>query len=343
MEIRKLPPGVWLYAIAAVLSLIAFCFGLRLTGTAADSAAIFLGVGLVAVGALGLIGILVTLPIVLVNFVTYTATAEHSNQLLEKLEQRLQEISIVMNMISEQQLLSDRAKQVAFREKDCDVVRRAIQEEVGRQEWEVAFVLANDLETSFGYKAEADRARQEITKKRDELRHRQLAEILAPVDRYIKAEAWGAAVQEAHRVMQQYPTDPDIQRLPDEIESRRQLRKQQLRESWQEAVDRHDVDGSIEILKKLDLYLTPSEAESMQEMARDVFKEKREDLRTRFAMSVTDRNWTEAIKLGDEIINDFPNTRIAQEVREKMDVLRQRAAEPAGPPPAPTPQPQPTA
>ncbi len=188
--------------------------------------------------------------------------------------------------------------------------------------------LANEIESGFGYKQEADGIREEVTVNRDAVQRRQIAELLAPVDRFIQAEAWGSALQEAQQIMLNYPDDPQVKRLPEEIESRRQMRKQQLRQSWEEAVDRHDVDGSIEILKRLDLYLTPAEAESMQEIARNVFKEKRETLRTRFALAVQEHNWALAIRLGDEIIQDFPNTRIAQEVREKMEALRKRLEEP---------------
>src|SRR5690606_28340534 len=98
--------------------------------------------------------------------------------------------------------------------------------------------------------------------------------------------------------------------------------------SWHDAVARKDVDGSIEILKQLDMYLTPAEAESMQETARTVFKEKLNLLRLQFASAVQEHHWAEAVDLGDQIMRDFPNTRIAQEVREKMDALRQRAAAP---------------
>ena len=92
-------------------------------------------------------------------------------------------------------------------------------------------------------------------------------------------------------------------------------------------LDRHDVDGSIEILKRLDLYLTPAEAESMQEIARNVFKEKREALRIRFSQSVKEQRIVDAIRLGEEIMSDFPNMRMAQEVRDVMDTLRQRMHE----------------
>jgi outer membrane protein assembly factor BamD (BamD/ComL family) len=63
-----------------------------------------------------------------------------------------------------------------------------------------------------------------------------------------------------------------------------------------------------------------------------VFKEKLNNLGKQFSNAVQDHKWREAIDVGDTIVRDFPNTRIAQEVREKMDLLRQRAAglEPAG-------------
>ena len=67
-------------------------------------------------------------------------------------------------------------------------------------------------------------------------------------------------------------------------------------ESWNESVQRKDNDGSIEILKKLDPYLTPAEAEAMQETVRGIFKEKLNHLRTQFAVAVQDHNWTDAAR-----------------------------------------------
>jgi outer membrane protein assembly factor BamD (BamD/ComL family) len=58
-----------------------------------------------------------------------------------------------------------------------------------------------------------------------------------------------------------------------------------------------------------------------------VFKEKLVHLRDEFAQVVQEHKWAEAVRLGDIIVRDFPNTRIAQEVREKMEALRHRANE----------------
>jgi hypothetical protein len=130
--------------------------------------------------------------------------------------------------------------------------------------------------------------------------------------------------------MAAFPWDPQAQNLPAEIENRRQGHKKQLLDSWHDAVNRHDVDGSIEILKKLDLYLTPAEAESMQETARQVFKDKLLLLGQQFTLAVRDHRWHEAIELGETIAREFPNSRMAEEVREKMGLLRERASEPEG-------------
>lgn len=62
----------------------------------------------------------------------------------------------------------------------------------------------------------------------------------------------------------------------------------------------------------------------MQEAARNLFKEKLNSLRTQITLAVQDHDWARAIRLGDEITRDFPNTRAAQEVREMMPALRER-------------------
>jgi hypothetical protein len=321
---QKINSFLWVFGLAGIAVLTALIMGVILLQSASGSASIA-GAALICAAAIGLIVGIVTLPIVLNLEAARQAHLRHQDDLMLSLGDRLQGFSVLMNLISEQQLISDRAKSVAFRDKDRDAVRRAVQEEIGRGDWEASLRLAADMEESFGYKQEAERIREEIKAKREEIHRRQLSELLAPVDRYIQAEAWGQALQEAERIMAQHPDDPEVQRLPEEIENRRQMRKQQLRQSWDDAVNRHDLDGSIQILKRLDVYLTPAEADSMQELARNVFKEKREELRARFALAVQEHNWAEAIRLGDEIINDFPNTRIAQEVREKMEALRKRA------------------
>jgi hypothetical protein len=245
------------------------------------------------------------------------------------LDDRLEQVSILLNLISEQQLLSDRAKSVAFREKDSDALRRAIQEEIAKCNWEVATTLVEEMEKSFGYRLEADRFRSEIDRCRREQEGKVIAEASAAIDRAIRGERWTEAHDLARRLQMQFADNEIVRNLPADIDRRRNEYKQRLVDSWHDAVARKDVDGSIEILKQLDLYLTPAEAQDLQDTARTVFKEKLNLLRLQFAAAVQDHRWGEAVDLGEQITRDFPNTRIAQEVSEKMQALRERAtAEP---------------
>ncbi|HTW94877.1 MAG TPA: hypothetical protein VMD30_08800 [Tepidisphaeraceae bacterium] len=321
-----------LHVLAAAVAIGCVIAGGIWTRHAQGNASIAAAVALLVAGLAGLIGMLLLLPVLQSLEHARRMTGDHQDQLLSSIKERLEQVSVLLTLVTENQLLSDRAKSVAFREKDREAVRRAVHEEIAAGDWEAAMALANDMERTFGYREEAERFRQEINAKRTEIMQKHIAEQTAAVDRFTMAEAWGQAFQEAQRIMAMYPNEERVMRLPQEIEARRQGRKKELLDSWHEAVQRHDVDNSIEILKRLDLYLTPAEAETMQETARGIFKEKLGILRTQFAMAVQDKRWMEAVTLGDQIMTEFPNTRMAQEVREKMEMLRQRVTggEPAG-------------
>jgi hypothetical protein len=245
----------------------------------------------------------------------------------EAIAERVEQIAVMLNVISEQQLLSDRAKSVAFREKDTEALRRAIREEISKQNHEGALALIDDMERTFGYKAEAEQFRAEAHERREETTRRQVAEAMAAVDKLVREERWPEATREADRLKDRFPNLESVKLLPKEIDMRREAHKKQLLSEWNDSVKRHDPDNSIATLKRLDPYLTPAEAEAMQETVRSVFKEKLNGLRTQFSLAVQDHQWHEAVRLGETIMRDFPNTRIATEVGETMEALRQHAAE----------------
>ena len=312
----------WIYVVATALALAILFVGFyRLGQNDAE------GWTMLAAGGVSLVLVAVTWPLAL-TLSAGRAGSDRADGAARPVSDKLDQIAALLRTVTEQQLISDRAKHVAFRDKDRDAVRRAIQEDIGRQDWDAATKLADDMEREFGNKAEADRFREEIRIKCQECGLKQVEDGLVAIDRHTRAEQWNSALREAEKLLASHPENERVRNLPREIENRRQAYKRQLLDSWNEAVARHDVDGSIEILKQLDTYLTPKEAEGMQETARNIVREKLNTLGKQFATSVQEHRWGEAIRVGDAIVRDFPNTRIAQEVREKMDVLRKRAAEP---------------
>jgi hypothetical protein len=314
----------WIYPVVSIAALAVFGVGLYLVLVNPSQSQWTM----LAAGCLSLIAVGVSWPIahalagLRADRLSDVAGAQRANE-------RLEHLCTLMGRVSESQLLSDRAKSVAFREKDRDAIRRAINEEMSRGEWEAAFALADQFEQAFGSKTEADRFRNEIRARQGEDVQRQVGEVVAVIDRHIRNEQWTAAVREAEKMRERFPNNEQVLGLPAEIERRRQSHKQQLLQSWHEAVARHDVDASIDILRQLDSYLTPAEAESMQDTARSVFKEKLNNLVAQFGNTIREHRWAEAVRIGEQIQAEFPNSRAAQEVKEKMEMLRQRANEPA--------------
>lgn len=318
---RKIGSFLWMYPVVLLLALVVLGGGIYQVASGKGDYTIL------AAGLMSVIGVL------LVWFFNINLRAQRqedvqrSEELFGPVNERLQYISVLLNQVSEQQLISERAKGIAFRESERDALRRAIREEMHRKDWDAALVLANEIEAVFGYKQEADRFREEIYNSREGEVRKIVNEVLGNIDRQCRAEQWTGALREAERLMGMFPNDAQVQNLPNEIEGRRQGHKKQLQDTYYDAVSRHDVDGSIEILKKLDPYLTPAEAEALQESARQIFKDKLMLLGQQFTLAVRDHNWNEAIRLGESIVTEFPNSRMAQEVRDKMELLRQRAGE----------------
>src|SRR5687768_6098432 len=286
---------------------------------------------MLAAGCASLVLVLCTWPVALGMQAWRACNQVSVDKNLDNVSERLEQFSVMLNLISEQQLLSDRAKAIAFREKDRDALRRAIAEEIVNGDWEAAIQLANDIETVFGSKQEADQFRAQVLEKHNEAIRWQINEALNTIDRHVRSEQWHVAFTEAHQLASRFPTNDQVRNLPQEIEGRRQAHKRQLVESMHDAVARKDTDGAIEIVKKLDQYLTPTEATEYQETVRHIFREKVNSLRTQFTLAVKEENWVEAVRVGEQIIHDFPNSQMAREVREMIDPLRQRASQPVEP------------
>jgi len=116
-----------------------------------------------------------------------------------------------------------------------------------------------------------------------------------------------------------------VAELPKELNRRREARKQELLARWKQAVDRNEIDEGIVILTELDPYLAGEEARALQESARGVFKARLLNMGVQFGLAVSESRWRDALEIGLQIRREFPNSRMAQEVAERTEVLRVRA------------------
>jgi hypothetical protein len=304
----------WLYLLVLVAAVAVF-------GVGVWQAASGHGWAMLAAGSVCVVGVMIAWPLMLALGVLEKAALSQQSELTE----RLQQISILMNTMSEQQLLSDRAKSVAFREKDREALRRAIHEEIARRDYEAALVLVTDMESTFGYRQEADRFRREVESRRQDEVRRQITDAGAMIDRHCRGENWPEACREAERILHLYPDHELARNLLAEIENRKQALKRQLLDQVREAEQRNDVEGGLDLVRRLDLYLTPAEAEQIRDTARSIFRQKLLQLGQQFNTAVNEGRADEARRIGAEITRDYPNTRMAQEVKERLNGQSQAA------------------
>ncbi len=236
--------------------------------------------------------------------------------------------------IAENTRISDAAKSLARRDQELDALRTAIRDDIRKENWEAALNLIDEMERRFGYKEEADRVREELDDARNDRIQTRLAEAVMIVEAHFQTREWPRAQSEIDRLVNALPDDPRVVSLQERMRALKEEHKQELKASWEDAVRRHDTDHAIDILKGLDLYLSPAEAAALHASARNVFKEKLLQLGIQFRFAVTERRWQDALTTGLELIREFPNARMANEVREALDALRERARQAADAQPA---------
>mgnify|MGYP006275707365 CR=1 FL=1 len=260
--------------------------------------------------------------VILANEVSVTESASRLGRLESLLESESQGVTRLVELST----LSEKAKSLVYRDRELEAFREAIQEDIIRQDYETAMKLIEDIEERFGYTEEAERLRAHVRDSQKASADEVIENNIHRVQELLSRQDWDQALRASRRLQQAFPDSDQVAKLPQRVEAARTKHKRALLQEYGEAVRRDDVDRGIELLRELDRYLSPQEAAALEESARGVFRKKLHNLGVQFAISVADQQWADAVVTGEEIVNEFPNTRMAQEVREKLDLLKTRAA-----------------
>lgn len=242
-----------------------------------------------------------------------------------RLERHVEALADAVRLLRDQSALSDDARRVLNRRVERDLLCRAIEEDIQTENWDAAVVLCKELAERFGYRAEAEEFRARIEAARAEIQDRRVRDSIAHLDGLIVQRRWDAAAQEAARVQRLFPDSPKVERLRERVAQARAVYKEDLERRFLDAANQSRIDEAMALLKELDLYLVETEAEEFREVARGVIGKARENLGAQFKIAVRDRRWSAAAALGRRIITDFPNTRMAAEVRGMMDGILSKA------------------
>jgi hypothetical protein len=221
--------------------------------------------------------------------------------------------------------LSDTAKEIVFHDIEQMEMGEAVLSKLHQHDFDSAAAMIAAMEQEPKYASLAGKLKRMADKYRSATEEGRVQQIISYIGTLFEQHRWAQAADQINNLIKTFPFSEKAKAMPARLREQKDLRKGELLNLWDQAVTDKNTDKSLEILKELDQYLTPAEALALQESASTVFKDKLHNLGVQFSVAVTEKNWAEAIETGKEIINNFPNSRMAVEIREKLDILQEYA------------------
>jgi hypothetical protein len=279
-----------------------------------------------------IIWLLIAILILAATVVTTSKTAkifnslEENNANLEKVTDALDKTREVLVQINQNTCLSESVKAVANREADKQALREIVFDNLQQQDFEATKEIIDEISRLTPYQELAKQLRAEAEGYRSAGNQERINQVIEHIERLFDTYQWAKASALIERLIKAEPLSENAKAMRQQLIDRKNDRKKVLLTAWDDAVRRQATDRSLELLRDLDTYLTPNEGLALQEAARQVFRNKLHSLGVQFSLAVSERRWTKAMRTGEEIMQDFPNSKMAEEIREKLDILRDKAS-----------------
>ena len=232
----------------------------------------------------------------------------------------------LLGTISDRLLMSEVAKRSTNREHDRTSLKNAIHEDITTGDFSSAMIQAKQLSQLYGHHEEAEGFREQIQAARAAEHDLKVAQAIGRLDQILSQCEWDAAEAEAAKIQRLFPDSLRTKNIHKRVEEARENHKKTLEREFLQAAERDDVDRAMELLREMDKYLTEEEAAPFRETARGVIGRQRDNLGVQFKLAIQDKDWKQSVTVGEQIIREFPNTKMADEVRSMLDVLRNHAA-----------------
>ena len=272
---------------------------------------------------MGALIFLIALLTMLSRVVRIASTLNENSARLEEATKAMEAIRDGLLQISHSTRISEAAKAIAFREDDKRSLRETVFERLKQNDFAGAYEVVDEIENHSEYRLLAEELRRQVDEYRNASQDERIDKAIAQVEKLFDGCQWVKASIQIESLIRANPDSEKMKALRQRLVERKEERKRILLAAWDDAVTQQETDRSLEILRELDMYLTPNEALALQEAAKDVFRTKLHNLGVQFALAVSDKHWNSALEIGQQIMKDFPNSRMSVEIREKLHVLRQ--------------------
>ncbi len=223
--------------------------------------------------------------------------------------------------------MSDNAKRILYRERELGLLRKTVEADLHAGDFHAALVHCDQMGTVFGAVEEAEALRSQVQTIIREQHEARIQNEMTNLQTLLDAHHWVEAYQFAARLRRLFPDSPLLHDVEQLIIDHRMAYRHQLEDQFVEAAKQDNPEMAMNLLVELDRYLTPEEARKFRDTADSVIATYRENLGARFKMAVSDHRWQEAIEFGEAIMVQFPNTKMAEEVKAMIETIQTRVSE----------------
>lgn len=244
---------------------------------------------------------------------------------LDGISELLSRQNNLLHQISQASHLSDTAKEIMYAETDQMELAETALSKLHQHDFEAAGAMIGTMEQSPRYQQLGARLRKMAEKYRAATEEGRIHQAIAYIESLMDQHRWTPAANQIQNLVRVYPHSDRAKALFTRLQERKAIRKGDLLNEWDRAIDAKDPDRGLEILRELDQYLAPAEASVLQDSAKKVFKAKLDNLGIQFKNAVTEKDWKIALDTGKQIVTVFPNSRMAAEIRSKYDILQEHA------------------
>lgn len=248
-----------------------------------------------------------------------------NNEKLDNTTEIMSRGNKLLAQVSQASQLSDTAKEIVFRDSEQMELGEAALSKLHQHDFDDADAMIAAMAKYPKYQNLSERLKLKADKFRSATEEGRVSQIIAHIDELLDQKLWMQAASQIDNLIRSFPYSEKAKTMPARLQEQKDRHKRQLLADWDLAVRNKETDRGLEILKELDLYLTPTEALALQESASSVFKTKLHNLGVEFSVAVTENNWKKALETGRHIVQNFPNSRMAAEIRGKMDILQERS------------------
>jgi hypothetical protein len=252
---------------------------------------------------------------------------EENSSKLERIAEALEKNRSILTQLEKNLRLSETTKTIIFSETNKQLLKDAALAKLKQRDFETANRMIHQMERHPEFEKLAEQLRAEMNKPPDQTDAEKLKPKIEEIEKLLEAHQWAPAGAQLEDLIKAHPNSEAVKAVRQKLLHKKEERKKVLLTAWDDAVQRQATNRSLEILRELDQYLTPSEASALEEAAKDVFKTKLHNLGIQFSLAISKQRWPEALRVGREITRDFPNSKMAKEIRENLTALEQKAHE----------------